>query len=79
MQMLFLAAAIMLAAAPALAVTGAGKAAAQRWQSGDECTKKSFELFPDWTKEHAARRDAYVRKCMAQKGLPARDNLAPKG
>jgi len=78
MRMLFLAVALILAAAPALAVSGAGKAAEKRWQSGDECTKKSFELFPDWTKEQAAKRDAYVRKCMAQKGLPARDNLAPK-
>jgi hypothetical protein len=79
MRLLLLVAALTLAAAPAFAVSGAGKAAADRWHSADECTKKSFELFPDWTKEHAAKRDAYVRKCLAEKRLPQRDTIAPKG
>jgi hypothetical protein len=72
-------AALMLAAAPALAITGTGKTVNDRWHRGDDCTKKSFELFPDWTKEHAVKRDAYVRKCLADKRLPQRDGIAPKG
>ena len=77
--LLLVAALVAAAAAPALAISGTGKAANDRWHSADECTKKSFELFPDWTKEDAAKRDAYVRKCLAEKRLPDRDPIAPKG
>ena len=79
MRLALLAASLLLLAAPALAISGTGKAANDRWHSADDCTKKSFELFPDWTKEHAAKRDAYVRKCLAEKRLPEREPIAPKG
>ena len=79
MRLALLAASLLLLAAPALAISGSGKGANDRWHSADDCTKKSFELFPDWTKEHAAKRDAYVRKCLAEKRLPEREPIAPKG
>jgi hypothetical protein len=79
MRLLFLAAALVLAAAPALAASSTGKAAQSRWDSADDCAKKSFEIFPDWTKEQAAKRDAYVRKCLAERKLPERGSVAPKG
>ena len=79
MRLALLAASLLLLAAPALAISGTGKAANDRWHSADDCAKKSFELFPDWTKEHAAKRDAYVRKCLAEKRLPEREPIAPKG
>lgn len=79
MRLLLFATALALTAAPAFAVSGTGKALNDRWQSADACTRKSFEIFPDWTKEHAAKRDAYVRKCLAEKRLPQREPIAPRG
>jgi hypothetical protein len=79
MRLVFLAAAFAFLASEAVALSSTGKAANSRWESGDDCAKRSFELFPDWTQEHAAKRDAFVRKCLAQKRLPARSPAAPKG
>jgi hypothetical protein len=79
MRLPILIAAITLAATPAFAISSSGKAANNRWHSADECTKRSFELFPDWTKEQAAKRDAFVRKCLAEKQLPEREPTRPKG
>jgi hypothetical protein len=79
MRLPLLIAAITLAATPAFAISGVGKSAMDRWHSADDCTKKSFELFPDWTKEDAAKRDAFVRKCLAEKKLPPRGPEGSKG
>ena len=73
----FLAVAVV-PAAPALAASGYATPTIRAWHQGDLCNKKAFELFPDYTKEHIAKRDAYVRKCLAEQNLPARENLAPK-
>lgn len=79
MRLPLLLAAMILGATPAFAISGVGKSANDRWHSADDCTKKSFELFPDWTKEQAAKRDAFVRKCLAEKKLPQRESTQPKG
>jgi hypothetical protein len=73
MRMLILLAGLWLGVAPALA-----NPATDRWAASDECTRRAFELFPDWTREHAAKRDAYVRKCLAERRQPARQGIAPK-
>ena len=78
MRALLLASVIALAATEVLAASGTGTVAADRWRRSDECAKKSFEIYPDFTKEHAAKRDAFVRKCLAENRLPARDGVAPK-
>jgi hypothetical protein len=79
MRSIFLAAALALAAVPAAAVSSSGKAANDRWTSADDCAKRAHALFPDWTREHAAKRDAFLRKCLAEKRLPGRNPVAPKG
>ncbi|MBX6366868.1 MAG: hypothetical protein IRZ04_02750 [Rhodospirillales bacterium] len=79
MRIVFLVAALAaLAAPPALATSAAGKAAQARWDRADACAKMSFERFPDWTKEHAAKREAFVRKCHADKRLPQRAPVGAK-
>jgi hypothetical protein len=72
------------AAAVLLLTTGAAEAAGsatsqllgKQWQRGDKCNVDAFRLYPDYTKEAVAKRDAYVRKCRVQLGETPRDNLA---
>lgn len=46
------------------------------WNQNDTCGKESFEKFPDFTAEGAAKRDAYMRNCLRKNHLPARNDVA---
>lgn len=71
-------AALLAAPGPALAVSGNAKAANTAWLSMDKCNKRAFELFPDYTQEQIAKRDAYVRKCLTEQRLPPREALGSR-
>lgn len=60
------------------AASGNAKASVDAWHGMDTCNKKAFQLFPDYTPEQVAKRDAYVRKCLAERNLPTRDALGAK-
>jgi hypothetical protein len=63
---------------PLLAASGYAQPSVYAWHRADLCNKKAFALFPDYTKEQIARRDAYVRKCLSEQNLPLRDNIGSK-
>ena len=46
------------------------------WTQSDSCGKESFQKFPDYTTEGAAKRDAYVRQCLRRHRLPPRADVA---
>jgi hypothetical protein len=46
------------------------------WAKSDTCGKESFQKFPDYTAEGAAKRDAYMRECLRKNRLPPRNDLA---
>jgi hypothetical protein len=70
---------IVSSAALAYAETSGSRQAQRSWKRGDECNKKAFELFPDYTREQISKRDAYVRACQADLKEPGRQPLAPQG
>lgn len=74
-----LAAGLALAtSAPAIALSNNAKSANAAWRKSDICSKKAFEIFPDYTPEHIAKRDAYVRKCLVENKLPSQGALGSK-
>lgn len=46
------------------------------WNRSDICGKESFQKFPDYTAEGAAKRDAYMRECLRKHHLPPRNDVA---
>ncbi|HXP75694.1 MAG TPA: hypothetical protein VN823_16245 [Stellaceae bacterium] len=46
------------------------------WNQNDTCGKESFQKFPDYTAEGAAKRDAYMRECLRKHHLPPRNDAA---
>jgi hypothetical protein len=46
------------------------------WAKSDLCGKESFQKFPDYTAEGAAKRDSYMRDCLRKNRLPPRNDLA---
>jgi hypothetical protein len=72
--------AILIVSPVALAHAGSwrDKQAQSAWKRGDECNKKAFQLFPDYTADQIKKRDIYVRKCQAELGYPTQQPLAPQ-
>jgi hypothetical protein len=71
-------AASFTAAGQAFAASANGKASIDAWHGMDTCSKKAFEIFPDYTPEHVSKRDAYVRKCLVERNLPSRDGIGAR-
>jgi|GEM_PF-2394361 hypothetical protein len=46
------------------------------WEQSDNCGKESFQKYPDYTADGAAKRDAYMRACLRRHHLPPRNDLA---
>lgn len=75
-----------LGAAAIVALIGGGTARANsqqgnlalaKWKIMDHCTKVAQTAFPDYTAESNARRDARLKKCLADSNLPPRAPLSP--
>ncbi len=73
--------AIVLSAAlvPATALAGSqeGTTAEKAWHGDDDCARKAFKLFPDYTPESNAKRDRAMRRCTATGQVPSRADIAP--
>lgn len=72
-----LAAALIAASLPAVALAGNGQAAENAWRAADDCQRQAVRKFPDATASALAKRDAYVRKCLAAGKLVPRPGLGP--
>jgi hypothetical protein len=46
------------------------------WQTANDCTRKAFKAFPDYTPVGNADRENYRRACLRGKGLPSPDGAA---
>jgi hypothetical protein len=57
--------------------TAQGQAALARWKSMDLCARQAQKSFPDYTAESNAKREAALRACLANSGLPPRAPAAP--
>ena len=42
----------------------------------NDCTRKAFKAFPDYTPAGNAQRENYRRACLRSKGLPSPDGAA---
>jgi hypothetical protein len=49
----------------------------RNWKAGDKCAAQAQKMFPDYTPESNAKRDAQMRACLAGSMLPPRD-LSPQ-
>ena len=63
-------------AAPARAGSSQQRDADVEWHIADDCARKAFRAFPDYTPEGNARRENYRRDCLRGKGLPSPDGAA---
>jgi hypothetical protein len=63
-------------AAPAQAVSLQQRDAETEWQIANDCTRKAFKAFPDYTPAGNAERENYRRACLRGKGLPSPDGAA---
>jgi hypothetical protein len=73
------------AAASLLLTTGTAEAAGatsqlleKQWQRGDKCSIDAFRLYPDYTREAVAKREAYIRKCRVELGETPRNSFADR-
>ncbi|HEX3536511.1 MAG TPA: hypothetical protein VHU15_07070 [Stellaceae bacterium] len=71
LRIVFLAAALIAASATAQA-TQQGIMTLSKWKAADLCAKKAQQAFPDFTPEANAKRDAQLKLCLEQQGLPPR-------
>jgi hypothetical protein len=62
----------LICAASAVQATQQGITTLQKWKSADLCAKKAQQAFPDFTPEANAKRDAQLKLCLEQQGLPPR-------
>ena len=62
----------LLAAATAQA-SQQGIVTLQKWKAADLCAKKAQQAFPDFTPDANAKRDAQLKLCLQQQGLPPRE------
>ena len=70
---------LMLASAPAaLATSAQGRGMLSRWTASDRCIAQAQQLFPDYTPESNAKRDAQIKQCLAGSNLPPRDFTPPR-
>jgi hypothetical protein len=63
-------------AAPAQAGSLQQRDANTEWQIANDCTRKAFKAFPDYTPVGNAERENYRRACLRGKGLPSPDGAA---
>ena len=49
------------------------------WRAQDECTKKAFKQYPDYTPESNAKREQARRLCLATGNLPPRASAPVPG
>jgi hypothetical protein len=47
------------------------------WKAEDDCSRKAFKEFPDYTADSNAKRDRAMRICLATGNLPPRADIAP--
>jgi hypothetical protein len=67
----FLAIGLIIAASAAQA-TQQGIVTLSKWKAADLCAKKAQLAFPDFTADANAKRDAQLKLCLEQQGLPPR-------
>jgi hypothetical protein len=67
---------IALTASAALA-SQPGQLTLRNWHSMDRCARDARAAFPDFTAEANAKRDAFVKACLAGGNLPPREPLTP--
>jgi hypothetical protein len=48
------------------------------YKAADLCTKQATEKFPDHSGDGLKKRDAWLRQCLINAGLPARSSLPPR-
>jgi hypothetical protein len=70
------AAALMLAAGPAMA-TQQGVNAMASWKTMDSCAKQAQARFPDFNADSNAKRDDMLRQCLESNNLPPRQPETP--
>ncbi|HUE18225.1 MAG TPA: hypothetical protein VMQ63_00515 [Stellaceae bacterium] len=63
-------------AVPAQAGSLQQRDANTEWQIANDCTRKAFKAFPDYTPAGNAQRENYRRACLRSKGLPSPDGAA---
>jgi hypothetical protein len=51
---------------------------AATYKAADKCTQQAAEKFPDHSGEGLKKRDAWLRKCLINSGLPPRASLMPR-
>ena len=58
-----------------MATTQYGQAMMKYWSSSDRCAAQAQRMFPDYTPEANAKRDANMKQCLAGGNLPPRGDL----
>jgi len=61
--------------AAAVAFTSNGQQVMNRWVASDRCTAAARKTFPDFSAEANAKRDAWLKNCLASQNLPPRSVL----
>ena len=79
---LVLAAALLLASAAALTPEAARADAQQQqnftvWKQAQDCARRAFKQYPDYTPEGKAKREAARQECLRQRHLPVTPGPSP--
>jgi hypothetical protein len=72
-----LTAVILLVPTAAHAIGGQAAIVMSKWQSMDKCAIEAQRLFPEFTAEANAKRDAKLKECLATQNLPPRETASP--
>ena len=77
MNRLLLSLAMLLLGAAAAGASQQGVASIRNWKAMDECAKQAQAVFPDFTAESNAKREAALKICLESQNLPPRAPLSP--
>ncbi|MGE3782204.1 MAG: hypothetical protein AB7H71_05620 [Alphaproteobacteria bacterium] len=68
---------VLLVPTAAHAISGQAAIVMNKWKSMDKCAIEAQRLFPEFTAEANAKRDAKLKECLAIQNLPPRETASP--